>query len=55
LRRPPSRFGRGILPSFTISSNVVGDTLMYAAAAARLMSRGANVGGNAFWWATGAV
>src|SRR6516162_2139875 len=42
-RRPPSNFGRGIRPSLTISSNVLGATETYAAAASREIRRGGSV------------
>ena len=51
-RRSPNFFGLGILPSLTISSNMVGDTERYAAAASRPISRGGSVGGKAVCRAT---
>jgi len=47
LRRSPNNLGRGIRPSLTIPSNVLGETQIYAAAASRLIKRGPSVGGSA--------
>ena len=47
LRRSPNNLGRGIRPSLTIPSKVLGETQIYAAAASRLIKRGPRVGGSA--------
>jgi hypothetical protein len=47
LGRSPNNLGRGIRPSLTIPSKVLGETQIYAAAASRLIKRGPSVGGSA--------
>jgi hypothetical protein len=47
LRHSPDNLGRGIRPSLTIPSKVLGETQIYAAAASRLIKRGPSVGGSA--------
>ena len=47
LRRSPNNLGRGIRPSLTIPSKILGETQIYAAAASRLIKRGPSVGGSA--------